>query len=100
MKAARFSNLRLFVPLMLGYLCIVCIARSHAANEKLTLEIQTGHTYPIRSLAFSPDGHIVATGGNDDRIILWQTESGHQLRTLAGQEAQVLSIAFSPDGRT
>src|SRR5205085_1199280 len=58
------------------------------------------HTDQINSLAFSVDGKILATAGDDDTIKLWDVETGRQLRTLAGHKWGVRTIAFSPDGET
>jgi WD40 repeat protein len=73
------------------------------------------------SLAFSPDGRILATGGlhrnrvgnlvtgTDTRasaarssgaIVLWDMATGTELRELSGHADIVTSLAFSPDGRT
>ncbi|HWP45656.1 MAG TPA: tetratricopeptide repeat protein [Candidatus Limnocylindrales bacterium] len=57
-----------------------------------------GHTGPIGSLAFSPDGSILASGGYDKTIILWKTETGEKLATLHGHQNWVTALAFSKDG--
>lgn len=57
------------------------------------------HEHGIRTLAFSPDGRVLVTGGNDGTIRLWDVASGQVARTLSLHTGAVLSLAFSPDGR-
>jgi WD40 repeat protein/Arc/MetJ family transcription regulator len=49
-------------------------------------------------VAFSPDGKVVASGGSDRAIVLWDVNTGQQLRRLMGHTGLVQDIAFSPDG--
>jgi len=96
-------------------------AMSESADRTLKLwdvasgrEIRTfaAHSGPV---ALSPDGRTALSGDvlssnrslvklfnetaeRDRTLKLWDIESGRQLRTFAGHSAEVLSIAFSPDG--
>ena len=54
----------------------------------------------VRSVAFSPDGQTLASGGADHAIRLWEVETGRLEATLDGHAGEVESVAFSPDGRT
>ena len=56
------------------------------------------HTGPVLSVAFSPDGSMIASGSDDSTINLWRVSDGSLLRTLAGHTDEVNSVAFSPDG--
>ncbi len=58
------------------------------------------HPGGVRSVAYSPDGHTLATGSNDRAARLWDVATGREMSTLRGHEANVSSVAFSPDGRT
>jgi WD40 repeat protein len=60
----------------------------------------TGHTRGVHSIAFSPDGRLLASGGRDGAIKLWELPGGTQLRTLTGHTDSVLSVAFSQNGQT
>jgi len=53
----------------------------------------------IDGLAFSPDGRLLASGGDDDKLHLWDTATGTPLAALTGHTAPVNAIAFSPAGQ-
>ena len=58
-----------------------------------------GHTGPVTSVRFSPDGSTVVTASRDGTARLWDAGSGALLRTLRGHFGAVADAAFSPDGR-
>src|SRR5262245_44424199 len=68
-------------------------------TDRPELILQSGHSFKVDAMAFSPDGRLIATGGVDTAIKIWDAATGRVLRTLAGHHGGVKAVAFSPDGR-
>jgi WD40 repeat protein/serine/threonine protein kinase len=63
-----------------------------------------GHMGEVQSMAFSPDGRHLASGGvrpdgRGGEVYVWDVQTGRVVRTLLGHAGGVSSVAFSPDGR-
>lgn len=69
--------------------------KSHPLIKELrTLE---GYSPDAKSVAFSPDGGLLARGLWDNKVKLWDVSTGKELHTLKGHSSGVSSVAFSPD---
>ena len=62
------------------------------------LDTLKGHTGNVYSVAFSPDGALLASGANDHTVVLWEVATGKRLHTLKGHTEWGTPVAFSPDG--
>ena len=58
-----------------------------------------GHTNWVRSVAFSPDGQLLATCGDDTTIRLWDVSTGRPKTAMFGHTNQVVSIVFGQSGK-
>src|SRR5262249_55625342 len=56
------------------------------------------HSDRISSLAFSPDGQLIASVGNDTTVRVWDVRTGKETRRLKRNGARDGHIVFSPDG--
>ncbi|KAG5185442.1 periodic tryptophan protein 2 [Tribonema minus] len=59
---------------------------------------QAGHSYGLNALAFSPNGALCATGGEDGKVKLWSVTSGFCFATFAEHEAPITAVVFVPGG--
>src|SRR5437588_489692 len=57
-----------------------------------------GHTRAITSLAWSPDGSVLAIGSEDGTVRLWEGNNGRLRHKLEGHTGLVTSLAWSPNG--
>src|SRR5262249_1428334 len=58
-----------------------------------------GHTEPVISLAFSPDGKLLVTGDWGGDLLLWDVAQMRQVLRRRADAFVLGSLAFSPDGR-
>jgi hypothetical protein len=58
-----------------------------------------GHKDSLYCARLSPDGAVLATGGYDNTIKLWDAASGKELQTLDGHNGAVFELAFRGDGK-
>ena len=56
------------------------------------------HSAHVDTVAMSPDGMCLATGGRDKTVKLWHVETQQCFQTLSGHIGRILSLVFSPDG--
>lgn len=89
----------------------------HAATGN-KIHVIDAHSKDVEAVSFSPDGKMLATAGKDNAIVLWDTATGKEIATLevqprkglagsigrwkslAGHSQWVVTVAFSPDGRS
>ena len=73
------------------------------ANELTHIRTLTGHTAPINTLAFSPNGMHLASGADDGTLKIWDTTTWGMYKNISVEKnlslAWLESLVFSPDGK-
>jgi WD40 repeat protein len=98
-------------PALLGYVTFSrdgkLLAAVRGDEAVLVWDTATGkevHLFRGRTVAFSPDGKLIACGGMTDSnlgiIRLYDAATGKAVRELRGHLTAVASLTFSPDGKT
>jgi WD40 repeat protein len=82
-------------PLLLS-LALTALIRAH--SQDVELSVQTGHSAPIRTIAFSPGDDIIASAGDDTKIILWDFFTSKQFSVLPGHTGSITAVSFHPAG--
>jgi eukaryotic-like serine/threonine-protein kinase len=78
---------------------IVALFRPESSER--VIEIAAHHDM-VNSVAFSPDGQFLATGGRDKTVAIWstgETTPRQLLRVRSASGRPVLAVKFNPDGR-
>lgn len=68
-----------------------------AGGHHVLARVLAGEPGPMRALAFSPDGRLLAVG-EGRKLALWELDAEHGVRRLAGHEGALNAVAFTADG--
>ncbi|MBW4515807.1 MAG: hypothetical protein KME11_11330 [Timaviella obliquedivisa GSE-PSE-MK23-08B] len=74
------------------------IASTQTRSQSIACQEMIGHEGRAWSVAFSPVGQLMASGGDDQTIRLWNVNTGRCLKVLQERSGQVRRVLFSPQG--
>jgi serine/threonine protein kinase len=70
-----------------------------SSSPQIRSLIYSGHSDAVWSVAWSPDGKVIASGSDDNTVQIWNTSDGSNVLTYRGHSSPVNTIAWSPDGK-
>jgi WD40 repeat protein len=73
---------------------------SKSSHQSFSTRTLKGHLTWIYALAISPDGRLLASGGYDKTIRIWNLSSGQLLYAIKAHGDAIDSLVFSQDGKT
>lgn len=72
----------------------------HPGDDSLKpLRVVEAHQGYVRGVSISPDGKLVASGGNDNMVRIWSADDGRLIHELPGHRRHVYNVRFDPSGR-
>ena len=74
------------------------VVRRWDIKEKIPYPLAQ-HDHRICSVAYGPDGSMVASGSDDTTVILYDMKSSQVVHRFANADLGIKAVAFSPDGR-
>jgi WD40 repeat protein len=67
-------------------------------DRPATVVEKPGHFGLVRCVAQHPGAQLIASGGTEGVVLLWDRRKGTVVRTLIGHTTEVVALAFHPDG--
>lgn len=83
----------------LGFDSVDCTVRVWDLDSGQEIACFDGHKMPVTTVAFSPDGRRILSGGYDNTVRLWDIETSKEVICYSEHTGPVNSVVFSPDGR-
>ena len=92
-RAVAYCPTEKYLAAAIGWkVAILSLSKFH-----IVVELK-GHQQLISTMAFSPDGRLLATGANDDTVKLWETENFSLVATYTWEIGHIEKVTFSPNG--
>jgi WD40 repeat protein len=99
-KSLRSGLLKVFTVLLLTAVLSSLVAAWFSVREDWQeVRLKDGHTAAARRVVLSPDNRLLVSGGEDNKVIVWDFARRERLATLTDHTDWVNWLDFSPDGK-
>lgn len=99
-RSLRSGLMKAGLIVLLAVIGTVLAAASFSVTDQWEgIRLSDGHTAAVRNVVFSPDGRLIVSGGEDNRVIVWDSVRRERLATFNDHSGWITAVAFSPDGR-
>jgi WD40 repeat protein len=95
----KLINIQQLPVTLAGALAVLTVPSLCGQSSPDVVWRTNAHDYEVMSLAFSPDGSMLASGGADGVAKLWRVSDGALLRIFSMGQSTVAAVAISPDGQ-
>jgi len=87
-----------FAPLCTGLITVETLGTDRHGGRLVM--ILTGHGDWVTSVAYSPDGSVIASGSHDGTVRIWDVRTGEEMVSpLRSGDGPIYSVAYSPNGQ-
>ena len=83
------------ISLLFGLLLMAIQVHSQTYSPIQTLR---GHLGQVQNIRFSPDGKVLASGGQYGKIMLWDSGTGQVIKSISAHTTTINEVTFSFDG--
>ncbi len=90
------QNIRIICLLVLSCTSLLLAAQDTLSRPSMTLK---GHVEDIEVITYSPDGKLIASGGWDRTIRIWDAKTGAEVKNFRAHDASVSCLAYSRDSK-
>ncbi len=95
-KKVFLTAVYVFTFLTIGYIGYGYLGKTYKDDSYKTF---TGHSKPLKSAVFTPDGNFILSASEDKTLKLWSIKTGQDIRTFWGHKDIISSVSISVDGR-
>lgn len=96
------QNMKTVIACTIGLFLLMLLV-APCKGEQTPPVVLAGHTANVYTVAISPNGKVLASGGEDNLVKLWEFPGGKLIRTISGGDhlrySCIESVCFTPDSR-